>query len=63
MTTAQLHRAVSRATGEAIDLIAQRGFSLVEEDAPLDQHDWELLALDWDQLDAERRGDEPRVAA
>jgi hypothetical protein len=63
MTTAQLHRAVSRVTGEPIEVIARHGFSLVDEEAPLDQDDWEALALDWDQLDAERRGEAPRAAA
>ena len=63
MTTAQINRAVSRATGEDIDLIARRGFSLVDEDVLLAEEDWEALALDWDRLDAERLGDQPPIAA
>ena len=59
MTTRQLHQAVSRATGEDADLIAHRGFSLVEDECPESDDDWAALALDWDRLDAERRGRVP----
>jgi len=62
MTTRQLHQAVSRATGEDADLIARRGFSLVDEEAPLADDDWAAMALDWDQLDAEQREDQPIAA-
>lgn len=62
MTTRQLHQAVSRATGEDVDLIAHRGFSLVDDEFPAANEDWELLALDWDQLQAQPL-DERRVAA
>lgn len=62
MTTRQLQAAVARATGEDGALIAQRGFSLVDEEIPLSDDDWELFALDWDELEAERLG-ERRVAA
>ena len=54
MTTRQLQAAVARATGEDEALIAQRGFSLVEEREPVSEDDWELFALDWDELDAQR---------
>ncbi len=57
MTTRQLHQAVSRATGEDVELIAQRGFSLVDENRPPADEDWAAMALDWDQLDAEQRSD------
>ena len=63
MTTAQINRAVSRATGEEIGLIAKRGFNLVDDDEPLAEDDWEALALDWDRVDAERRGDQLPIAA
>lgn len=62
MTTRQFHQAVSRATGEDVETIAHRGFGLVDEDPPLDDDDWESLALDWDGLDAQRL-DESRCAA
>ena len=62
MTTRQLHQAVSRATGEDADVIAQRGFTLVEEETPLADDDWESLALDWDEIEALRSG-EPLAAA
>ena len=62
MTTRQLHCAVSRATGEDIDLIAQRGFSLVEDERPDTDDDWAAMALDWHRLDAERREHRPIAA-
>ena len=62
MTTRQLHRAISRATGEDVDLIAHRGFSLVDEETPPAEDDWERVALDWDALQAQQL-DERRVAA
>ena len=52
MTTRQLHQAISRATGEDVELIARRGFSLVENDQSETDEDWAALALDWDRLDA-----------
>lgn len=58
MTTRQLHQAVSRATGEDVQLIARRGFSLVDDDLPPADEDWAEMALDWDRLDAERREDQ-----
>jgi hypothetical protein len=53
MTQTELHRAISRATGDDVEVIARRGFSLVDEDAPLDG-ELEELAIDWDLLQAER---------
>lgn len=57
MTTRQLHQAVSRATGEDVELISRRGFSLVEDEAPVDEDDWESLALDWDEIEVRRTGE------
>ncbi len=53
MTQSQLNRAVSHATGDDCDVIARHGFSLVEDEYPV--QDDELLALvtDWQQLEAE----------
>ena len=63
MTTRQLHQAVSRATGEDVELIACRGFTLVDNDErPEADEDWAALALDWDRLDAERREPLPIAA-
>ena len=52
MTQTELHRAISRATGEDVDLVARRGFSLVDDEAPLVEDDLELLTLDWDAIQA-----------
>ena len=52
MTQSELHRAISRATGEDVDLVARRGFSLVDDEAPLADDDLDLLALNWDKLQA-----------
>lgn len=57
MTQSQLHRAVAQSTGEDIDWIARRGFSLVDEEQPTADEDWARMALDWDQLDAARLGE------
>ena len=62
MTTRQLHHAVSRATGEDVELIAHRGFSLVDVDQPDCDEDWAAMALDWDRLDAEQREHRPIAA-
>jgi len=50
MTSQELHRAVARATGEDPELIARRGFSLVDEEPAADD---ELLGrfLDWDEME------------
>lgn len=63
MTSEQLYAAVARATGEDVTLIAGLGFSLVDERPPTCDEEWEALALDWDELDAQRRGDDRAVAA
>jgi hypothetical protein len=57
MTAAQIHRAVSRATGESVREIRRLGFSLagaldVETDDDLD--DRLPLMIDWDQHQAVR---------
>ncbi len=54
MTQSQLNRAVSRATGEDFDLIDHRGFSLVDDQSPLQDDDLEALIVDWDQIQAEQ---------
>ena len=54
MTQAQLHRAVAKSTGEDVEWIARRGFALVEDEDPIGDDDWERLALDWDEYEAER---------
>ena len=43
MTQAQLNRAVSKSTGDDFDVIDRRGFSLVDDEPPLQEDD--LLAL------------------
>ena len=55
MTTRQLQVAVARATGEDVEFVAQRGFSLVDDREPFSADDWELFAIDWDELDAQPR--------
>lgn len=66
MTQRDLNRAVSRATGETVTEISNRGFSRLE---PLPSEPAvEDLILDWDQAQAEqnvalfRRRDIPTVA-
>ena len=54
MTQSQLNRAVSRATGEDCDLIDHRGFTLVDDQSPLQDDDLEALIVDWDQIQAEQ---------
>lgn len=54
MTQSQLNRAVSKATGEDFEVIARRGFSLVDED-PAEEEDDLRQFIDWDQLDADER--------
>ncbi len=63
MTLEQLNAAVARATGEDIAVIAGRGFNLVDDRPPTSNEEWEEFALDWDQLDADRRGDDRLIAA
>ena len=52
MTQTELHRAISRATGEDVDLVARWGFSLVDDKEPLAEDDLESLTLDWDAVQA-----------
>ena len=54
MTQSQLNRAVSRATGEDCDLIEHRGFSIVDDEMPLQDDDMEALIVDWDRIQAEQ---------
>lgn len=54
MTQTQINRAVSRATGEDFDLIDSRGFSLVDDELPLQNDDLEALMIDWDQIQVEQ---------
>ncbi len=59
MTRQDFERALVRATGESIDTIRHRGFSLVEPP------ELKPLIVDWDELQAERgiRPGRPKVAA
>jgi hypothetical protein len=54
MTQAELNRAISRATGEHVDVIAARGFSLVEDEPPASEDDLVAQTVDWDLLQAEQ---------
>ena len=58
MKQTDLNRAVAQATGETISEIKRLGFVL--EETPDDQEPsaWQLepYALDWDELEAQRRG-------
>jgi hypothetical protein len=69
MTQSQLNRAVSRATGEDYDLIDHRGFSLLDDELPLQNDDLEAQMIDWDQIQADqatamfRDRQEPHMAA
>lgn len=55
MTQHELDSAVAQATGESIDTIAARGFSLVEMDVPQPvRFSKRPRMVDWDALDAER---------
>ncbi len=54
MTQAQLNRAVSRATGEDCDLIDRKGFSLIDDEPPLQEDDLLALIVDWERLEAEQ---------
>jgi hypothetical protein len=58
MTQRQFEREVACATGESVNTIRRRGFSLVEPEYP------EPLVVDWEELDAQQVGVFPaRVAA
>jgi hypothetical protein len=57
MTQSQLHRALSKATGESVRIIKQRGFSLLEPDIHrLDDEGFDVppQTVDWDRLEADR---------
>jgi hypothetical protein len=49
MTTAELHLAVARATGEDISTIEAMGFSVMD-DAPPSENDVPGQMVDWDEL-------------
>ena len=51
-----LHRAVARATGEALSTIRGMGFSVFDPAGPRDGHDALPLpqTVNWDRLDADR---------
>ena len=50
MTQADLNRAVARATGETVEMVAQRGFSLLGQDSK----QREPTVIDWDDLQTKR---------
>ncbi len=54
MTQAQLNRAVSKATGDDCDVIDRRGFTLVDDEPPLQEDDLLALVTDWQRLQAEQ---------
>ncbi len=54
MTQAQLNRAVSKATGDDCDVIDRRGFTLVDDEPPLQEDDLLALVTDWQRLEAEQ---------
>ena len=62
MTQAQLNRAVSQATGDDCEVIARHGFSLVEDESPVQEDDLLALITDWQQLDADREAATQRQA-
>jgi len=53
MLQAQLNHAVARATGDDFRVISRRGFSIVNDDSPLDSDDFDDLIADWDICHAE----------
>ena len=54
MTQAQLNRAVSKSTGDDFGVIDRRGFSLVDDEPPVQEDDLLLLVTDWQQHEAEQ---------
>ena len=54
MTQSQLNRAVSRATGEDFDVIDRHGFSVVDDECPVQEDDLLALVVDWDRIQAEQ---------
>ncbi len=53
MTQSQLNHAVSKATGDDCDIIESRGFSLISEEAPVQEDDFLALLTAWQQVEAE----------
>ena len=51
MIQAELNRQVAHATGESVDTIARMGFVMLTS-GPIER---EPQAVDWDQVDADRR--------
>jgi hypothetical protein len=49
MTSAELHRAVARATGEEITTIEAMGFSLMDDEPP-SENDVPGQMVDWETL-------------
>ena len=54
MTQSQLNRAVSKATGDDCGVIDHRGFTLVDDEPPLQEDDLLALVTDWQRLEAEQ---------
>ena len=54
MTQAQLNHAVSKSTGDDFDVIDRRGFSLVDDEPPVQEDDLLLLVMDWQQIEDEQ---------
>ena len=54
MTQSQLNQAVSRATGDDFVVIDSRGFSLVDDECPVQEDDLQALVVDWDRVQAEQ---------
>ena len=54
MTQAQLNRAVSKSTGDDFDVIDRRGFSLVDDEPPVQDDDLLALMNDWQQIEDEQ---------
>ena len=58
MNQSQLDRAVARATGESLDTISRRGFSIADPEAVRYEPEPSGPApqvVDWDELDARRQ--------
>jgi len=58
MTQHQLHRAVARATGESLATIRSLGFGIADPDVVCydPEPSRRPRIVNWDQLDAQRRG-------
>ena len=56
MTSSEINRAVAKVLGEALDVVRQRGFDLVEHhliDSDFDTH--QPSTIDWDATDSRDR--------